>query len=295
VNKAVPYHRFNDFIAVDGNRFDVLTSLLDELKLAYRVVTIAGKRHIFISSASSLFDQEAKKKPVVLVAHYDCVPGSPGANDNGAAVFMLAETARRLRGKPANDWLLIFTDKEELEQGESLKNQGSYLLAKGFRETGLGAGRFFIFDACGRGDTLIISTTADYLLKNEHGKGSAALKNQLRLLRMTALKAAENSGQTRFLLLPTPFSDDAGFLRSGLAAQTITVLPAKEAAEFASVARYNDLYINALISSGRKERHEKNRFPETWRLLNSPHDKESTLNEGNFENIIQFALELCCH
>jgi hypothetical protein len=31
-------------------------------------------------------------------------------------------------------------------------------------------------------------------------------------------------------LPPTPFSDDAGFLRAGLAAQTITVLPAKEAA-----------------------------------------------------------------
>jgi hypothetical protein len=112
---------------------------------------------------------------------------------------------------------------------------------------------------------------------------------------MAALKAAENSGQTRFLLLPTPFSDDAGFLMSGVAAQTITVLPAKEAAEFASVARRNDLYINALINSGQKERHEKKRFPETWRLLNSPRDKESTLNTGNFENIIQFALELCCN
>jgi hypothetical protein len=52
---------------------------------------------------------------VALMAHYDTVPQTPGANDNTAAVAALLETARALTRLPAlnNDILLIFTDGEE--------------------------------------------------------------------------------------------------------------------------------------------------------------------------------------
>jgi hypothetical protein len=52
---------------------------------------------------------------VMLVAHYDSAPGSPGASDDGAAVAALLETARALRsGTPlAGDVILLFTDGEE--------------------------------------------------------------------------------------------------------------------------------------------------------------------------------------
>lgn len=50
-----------------------------------------------------------------LMAHYDTVPTTPGANDNSAAVATLLETARAMRsGSPvANDVVLLFTDGEE--------------------------------------------------------------------------------------------------------------------------------------------------------------------------------------
>lgn len=52
---------------------------------------------------------------VVLLAHYDTVPTSPGANDCSACVAVLLETARALTTGPSlkNDVILLFTDGEE--------------------------------------------------------------------------------------------------------------------------------------------------------------------------------------
>lgn len=52
---------------------------------------------------------------IALVAHYDTVPTTTGANDNSAAVGTLLETARALLAGPPldNDVMLIFTDGEE--------------------------------------------------------------------------------------------------------------------------------------------------------------------------------------
>jgi hypothetical protein len=288
-----PYHRFNDFIDTKNDRFEVLMSLLDEMKLPVSVVNIAGKRHIFVASQSYTMRAGGKRRLTVLAAHYDRIQGSPGANDNGAAVFMLIEAALRLRGRAAGEWLIIFTDKEELMSGEGIKSQGSYLLAQGLSRAGLDVGRFFIFDACGRGDTLIISGTAWHLLKNFHSSEAAPLKNRLRQLQQRAIAAAKNTFAGRFLLLPTPFSDDAGFLLAGMAAQTIAVLPAKEAADFSVIVRRNDLYVNALISGEQQRRRGVEHIPKTWRMLNGPQDTAALLDGNNFKNVVQFAIELC--
>jgi hypothetical protein len=60
----------------------------------------------------------ASGKAVMLSAHYDSVPISPGAADNAEAVASLLETARVIRAGPAlrNDVILLFTDAEETGQ-----------------------------------------------------------------------------------------------------------------------------------------------------------------------------------
>ena len=131
------------------------------------------------------------------------------------------------------------------------------------------------------------------MLKNFHSGEAAPLKNRLRQLQQRAISAAKNSLAGQFLLLPTPFSDDAGFLRAGMAAQTITVLPAKEAADFSVIVRRNDLYINALISGEQRRRRGIEHIPMTWRMLNGPEDTAARLDGNNFENVVQFAIELC--
>jgi len=52
---------------------------------------------------------------VLLVAHYDTVPSTPGANDNSMAVGNLLELARAVRSGPqlTNDVVLLFSDGEE--------------------------------------------------------------------------------------------------------------------------------------------------------------------------------------
>lgn len=57
----------------------------------------------------------ANTRAVALLAHYDTVPTTPGANDNSAAVAALLETGRALRAGPSlrNDVYLILTDGEE--------------------------------------------------------------------------------------------------------------------------------------------------------------------------------------
>jgi len=52
---------------------------------------------------------------VLLMSHYDTVPTSPGAADDGAGVAAMLETVRALREGPElrNDVLVLFTDAEE--------------------------------------------------------------------------------------------------------------------------------------------------------------------------------------
>ncbi|MDA2812728.1 M20/M25/M40 family metallo-hydrolase [Nocardiopsis sp. RSe5-2] len=52
---------------------------------------------------------------VVVAAHYDTVPGSPGAGDDGAGVAAMLEAARAMAAgeAPRNDVVFLFTDAEE--------------------------------------------------------------------------------------------------------------------------------------------------------------------------------------
>jgi Peptidase family M28 len=55
-------------------------------------------------------------KALLLAAHYDSVPGSPGAADNGASVAAILETLRALKSGPPlrNDLIVLFSDGEEM-------------------------------------------------------------------------------------------------------------------------------------------------------------------------------------
>lgn len=55
------------------------------------------------------------EKAVMLAAHYDSVPHSRGASDDGSGVVTLLETARALKNSPPlkNDVIFLFTDAEE--------------------------------------------------------------------------------------------------------------------------------------------------------------------------------------
>jgi hypothetical protein len=295
MREEAPYHRFRDFIAPGADRFALLDALIRELDLSSSILTIAGLRHFLLSPRplSAPGRISGGPPPVVLVAHYDRVPDSPGANDNSAAVFLLLETAVKLQAGGIPNWRIIFTDKEELGFGEGIADQGSYSLALGLRDTELREGRFYIFDACGTGDTLIISTTADHLMQKEEGPGIERIRPLVRQLRNTALETARDLRMDRVLLLRTPFSDDAGFLRAGVAAQTITVLPSEEAARFSALLRKRPELADTLINRDLPGGGDRSGIPGTWRCLNSPGDSRLRLTPEHFKRVVRFALGLC--
>jgi hypothetical protein len=281
----IPRDSFRRFATAGADRFLLLDSLLCALKLHYSVVRFAGSRHFFVSS-------RLKERPrSVLLAHYDAACGSPGANDNASSVFILILAALELSREADGPWMVIFTDKEEVSGALGIRAQGAYTLALGLKNTGLAKAGFYVFDSCGRGDTLIFSTIADNLTKNEGGRGAASARKKLLDLRNAAFKAAGRSFDN-FMLLPAPFSDDAGFLHAGLAAQMITVLPRAEAAAFASLSRARPEYIGALVSSAPRQIVEEGLLPGTWRMLNGPDDSEDKLSAQLIPQLVKFAVSL---
>ena len=285
---GIPWRRFREFISPAAERFSILKELLDEASLDYSVLPITGNRHFFVAPPEADY---LHRPPAMLVAHYDRAKNSPGANDNSAGVFLLLETAVKLKNSGEKNWVIIFTDKEELKTGESLETQGSYTLAAGLRNLKLENSRIFSFDACGTGDTLIISTTLDYLMKKE-GR-SDKLRESMLLLRDFALDTARDLGMAKVLLAPTPFSDDAGFFRAGLAAQTITMLPSSECITLVSELRKNPEFANIFISAELPQGTNTKTIPETWRSLNTPSDSYLRLTPQHFRTVIRFAEALC--
>jgi hypothetical protein len=295
-----PYDRFFDFIALDANRYGILLERIEKLNLNSLVVNVAGNNHIFIFPPGQRLIQNSGGRfpfwgqdPVMLVAHYDRVKGSPGANDNSIAVFHLLKAASILGQRGADRWIIVFTDKEEIKDGEGIASQGSFSLAEKLKSWGLENARIYIFDTCGAGDTFIFSSTTDHILKHSDSPGIMRAKQLIRGLRDHALQIAHFLRLDKVLLAPTPFSDDAGFLRAGLPAQTITMLPAKEAGPYASLLRNHPEFADFLISGALKSPTERRSIPETWRSLNSPADTHLRLTPQFYRQVVTFAVELC--
>jgi len=288
--KEIPWRRFREFLAPCADRFAVLQEMLEQAGLYWRALETAGARHL-LTAPLPPEDAPPRRSPPLLVAHYDRAPGSPGANDNSAGAFILLESAITLKRSKAEGWTVIFTDKEELGRGQSIMAQGAYALARELKSLKMDRSKIFCFDACGTGDTLIISTTADYLLKGE--EGGEKLQKAARGLRETALETARNLGMAKVLLSPTPFSDDAGFLRAGFAAQTITMLPSPECIPLAAALRRNPEFAGALISAELRQKSHAAAIPETWRCLNSPSDSHLRLTPQHFRAVSRFAQALC--
>lgn len=278
---------FKVFTTPGQDRFRVLQNLLEHLGLESRSCTIASATHLILGPGTT--EPLVHKNPTVLIAHYDCVEGSPGANDNGAAVFALIETARQLKKEGVPDWYIIFTDKEERIQGSGYHSQGAYTLSLGLKSIGLQRARYFIFDVCGRGDTLIVSTTLDKLLAQQPQLRKKSLHRATVELRQRALEAAQHIGYPHILLVPTPFSDDLGFAATGIAAQTITVLPCKEANTLLQHMRRSD----TSPAGPSTDKNQRTAYPETWHYINSALDTVETLTPDILPVISRFAYALC--
>lgn len=155
---------------------------------------------------------------LLFCAHYDAVPGSFGANDNGAALCILIELAKELikKGIPAR---FAFFD------GEETGNAGSrlYLSLLDKQElTGV-----VNLDVCGFGDTIAIC-----------GKGNES-KAPLRPFCDKALLEKHNGQVLKYL----PRSDEASFAGSRIPALNICVIPRWDIQYMKAMASYGDGFL----------------------------------------------------
>ena len=146
---------FEEFIASDCNRAAFIQKQLNAAGLDAPVLQMEGKNHIYVKFPQSQYNSMFKIKTVI--AHYDRFPGSPGANDNSAAVFCLMQWAAALVKRYASlpggfhNIRLIFTDGEELGS-KGVSEQGAFPLAQVFKRLGIINDDIYVFDCMGRGD-----------------------------------------------------------------------------------------------------------------------------------------------
>lgn len=290
------------YTARECDRFGCLYNWLAESNLTkFKVKVIDLKESCFLQ-VSPLEEAKSLVYKKIFVAHYDRRPESPAANDNSAAVIQLFLFLKGLQAKKNPPWLeVIFTDKEEITPNASLQKQGSFIFGEYLKNQAEQKLLSFHFDMCGRGDTVILSTAAEGLLKRRQKKESS-IYQQLQRLKTIVLDSLRWQFRGRIMLLLTPFSDNLGFLLQGIPSLHFCLLPFKEAYTYqrAYQALIKELSLRSHIDPEAKEVF-KRRFqeiqPETWKLRHTPGDDLASLSpeslkvmEGLFEALVRIRL-----
>lgn len=276
---------FKNFIAPDANRGAFIQSWLKDRGVDSAIAAIDGKSHILVQFASHAYNPQFRIKTVI--AHYDRVSGSPGANDNSAAVWQIMNWAVELKDYATfHNVRIFFTDGEELGWNTGVSEQGAYGIASVFKRLGITNDDVYVFDACGRGEVPVLART---ILPQGAGKQFVANFTDLYQRSQELLRRACPG---RWMSLPVPYSDNASFLACGIPAVAITMLPAEEASLYARDLNKNKNLVDAVLNreKSKKDRMEgkqadysyKEHMPNTWRLFHTQNDNESSLTKESF-------------
>lgn len=276
---------FKAFLKKDLNRCDFISQWLSAHNVPHSIVNLAQKKHIIIKYPAQFYDKNFKMK--TLTAHYDRAPDTQGANDNSASCFILMNFAKKLCSytRPHNI-KIIFTDGEEAGAA-GLKEQGAYTLGTGLKKLKMDGDDIFVFDMCGRGDTLILSRSGIF------GRDKAKTKRLDELHKRAGL-LAQRACPNQWLSMLTAYSDNAGFIAAGLFAQVITLLPRKEAETLLhclpkeKLTGQNKTAMGELTDMVIKNQKPpqgspfEKIIPFTWQLMHTADDKIETLNSEAF-------------
>ncbi len=276
---------FKAYIAPGANRGDIIQSYLKARGVDSAVTVIDGKRHILVQFPSRFYNPQFKIKTVV--AHYDRVEGSPGANDNSAADFQIMDWAVSLKDfQGVHNVRIFFTDGEELGWNTGVNEQGAFGIANVFKRLGITNDDVYVFDSCGRGEVPILSKTVLPV------GTSPKFVNVFNDLFSRTQDLLRRSCPGRWMSLPVPYSDNASFLACGIPAVAITILPASEASLYARELSKNPGLSDAVMNresskqrrmqDGEVEYSYKERLPRTWRLFHTPNDDLASLTPDSF-------------
>jgi len=174
-----------------------------------------------------------EKGVIVIGAHYDTVPGTPGADDNGSAVAGLLELARLHRNIPSRKTLLFVAFANEEPPCFGFSNMGSMVHAKALKEQGVPVEVMISLEMIGYfrperiqnyplpGMNLFYPRTADFIgvVGNFHSSKYVSLfKKGIR--KHSAIKARSLTGPEFFGGIS--LSDNSSFWRHGYRAVMVT-------------------------------------------------------------------------
>ena len=173
-------------------------------------------RHRFSSfegeGENFIVDVGSGDRVVVLIAHHDAVPGSPGANDNAAAVGILLHLLGRLVRTPPSQVKVrfLFPAAEELGYLGTRVYVGATSLA--------GIVGALSLELCGIGDTLVIWD----------GEGETDF---LRRVGAALERLGRRRDESYHIVgrIPVFGSDHRAFAAAGVPAYGLTMVPAREA------------------------------------------------------------------
>lgn len=287
---------FEEYLAPRTDRLSFLRNYLLERGVQTSVISLAGKKHIYVNFPSTSYNPQFRIK--TLIAHYDIVSGSPGANDNSSADFALADFAVRVNEKALNgkttNIRMFFTDGEELGEG-GVNEQGSFALAELFKKLGITTDDVYVFDSIGRGTTPVLARAGLSSLKNLKSN-SLFIKRFASLFERTQ-KILRTASPNNWLTLPVPYSDNAGFLACGIPAVAITMLPKQEASayymELMKDKNLEKAVMNVHLDDDADFKFKyQEKMPLTWRLFHTPYDNFLSLTQESFSVIEKILNEL---
>ncbi len=220
---------FNKFCELDSDRMGIIRSILEKEDIPFTIINLDKAKHILIYP----HNLPRKEETTVLLAHYDRVSDTPGANDNSASIFYLLFHAKKLKNLD-HTTLIIFTDKEEIGSSESVTDQGAYALGKYFKSKKLDNLRFFVFDMCGIGTTIMLGTAGKTLIKEHYGNKyeTSSIKQKIDKVKEDAEETLLTINAGEFFYLTPLFSDDLGLILNEYPAVLISLLPYREAVEY---------------------------------------------------------------
>ena len=246
---------FHRFCAPEADRFAVLTRTLADALVPFDVVETGRFRHVQVRGTRAPVPSPGEK---LVLAHYDRVTETPGANDNGASVLALFDYVAAVRTEALR---AVFTDGEELS-GHSGAEQGAYALARSWG--GVRGLLPLVLDMTGIGDTLVAGHLAEQLVRQVRGDPSPLEADASARVRRAAKRLLSAHGG---LEINTPFSDDLGLLLAGFPAIQLSLLPRGEAAG----------YRQRRAAPGELTGTAAGVLPPSWRAMHTAADTPETL------------------
>ncbi|MCR5437582.1 MAG: Zn-dependent exopeptidase M28 [Treponema sp.] len=244
---------FKNFISPSCDRLLFIQRYLNERGINCKILPLGNKKHVYVDFPKNQYNPSYKIKTII--AHYDRLENTPGANDNSFAVYCLLEFAVKLfNANSFHNVQIIFTDGEETSSSQkdlsAYKNNvmqlGSFALAEIFKRLNITENDIYVFDCMGRGEVPVIC-------ENNFPEGiKTDFVNKVIALENKAEEFIKKAADGRWYKLKTAFSDNAAFIANYIPCVQITMLPSREISD----------YLNGII-------------PKTWTLF---HTKDDTFD-----------------